>query len=52
MNIDEGYVGHAKALSKSGLVQKIFPILKEISKNVYTSKMNNDAKRKKKSGRR
>ena len=50
MNIDEGYVGHAKALSKAGLAPKIFPTLKEIWKRADASKINNDAKRENISG--
>ena len=47
MKIDEGYQGHAKALSKAGMFQQIYPNLKEIWKKADPSKFNNDAKREK-----
>ena len=50
MKIDEGYQGHAKALSKAGMVQQIYLTLKEIWKKADPSKFNNDAKREKRSG--
>ena len=52
MKIDEGYQGHAKALSKAGMVQQIYPNLKEIWKKADPSKFNNDAKRENRSGGR
>ena len=52
MKIDERYQGHAKALSKSGLAPKIYPTLNEIWKKSDALKINNDAKREKRSGGR
>ena len=50
MKIDERYQGHAKALSKSGLAPKVYPTLNGIWKKADAWKMNNDAKRGKRSG--
>ena len=50
MKIYERYQGHAKALSKAGLDPKIYPALKEIWKKSGASKLNNDARREKRSG--
>ena len=50
MKIDERYQGHAKALSKAGLAQKVNPTMNEIWKKADASKMKKDAKRKKRSG--
>ena len=52
MKIDERYQGHAKALSKAGMSPKVYPTLNKIWKKVDASKMNNDAKRDKRSGGR
>ena len=52
MKIDERYQGHAKALSKARLAQKVYPTLNEIWKKADASKINDDAKRGKRSGGR
>ena len=52
MEIEERYQGHAKALSKSGLAPKVYPTLNGIWKKTDASKLNNDAKREKRSGGR
>ena len=52
MKIDERYQGHAKALSKAGLAPKVYRTLKEIWKKADAPKLNNDAKREKRSGGR
>ena len=52
LKIDWRYQGHAKALSKAGLSPKVYPTLNEIWKKADAPKINNVAKRERRSGGR